>query len=129
MTLEVRDITQAYVQSQSRALNHELLVHLPKELKERYQEGILLRFIKPLYRIAKAGLHWFTTYQKHHHEKLGMEASSSDPCLSVSQEEHPFSIIGLRTHDKLLLGDPAFMQQEKELQATKFKAKPPPTPY
>jgi len=80
MILALRDISQAYIQSDS-TLEREFLVHLPKELKERYPGGTLLRIMKPLYGIAEAGLHWYVTYQKHHREKLLMQDAAHDPCL------------------------------------------------
>jgi hypothetical protein len=83
MTLEIRDISQAYVQSKS-TLAREFLMYLPKELKDRYPEGTILRVMKPLYGIAEAGLHWFATYIRHHQEKLAMASSAYDPCLLIT---------------------------------------------
>ena len=53
MTLEIRDISQAYVQSKS-TLAREFLMYLPKELKDRYPEGTILHVMKLLYGIAEA---------------------------------------------------------------------------
>ncbi|KAI0993172.1 hypothetical protein K3495_g15012, partial [Podosphaera aphanis] len=60
--LELRDITQAYPQSQTN-LNRVILASLPTELRSKYAEGTIIRVIKPLYGIAEAGVHWFATYQ------------------------------------------------------------------
>jgi len=56
MSIELRDITQAYPQAQTN-LKRTILAHLPTELVSRYLEGTLLYVIKPLYRIAEAGVH------------------------------------------------------------------------
>jgi hypothetical protein len=56
MTIQLRDITQAYPQAQT-TLKRTILAHLPTELAHRYPEDTLLHVIKPLYRIAEAGVH------------------------------------------------------------------------
>jgi hypothetical protein len=56
MSVELRDITQAYLQAQTK-LFRTILAHLPKELITKYPEGTIIRVIKPLYRIAEAGVH------------------------------------------------------------------------
>jgi hypothetical protein len=56
MTVQLRDITQAYPQAQTN-LKRTILAHLPTELVSRYPEGTLLHVIKPLYGIAEAGVH------------------------------------------------------------------------
>jgi hypothetical protein len=61
MSMELRDITQAYPQAQT-TLFRTILAHLPKELLTKYPEGTIIRVIKPLYGIAEAGVHWFATY-------------------------------------------------------------------
>jgi hypothetical protein len=124
MTLQLRDISQAYVQSKS-SLAREFLLRLPTELKHRYPEGTILRVMKPLYGIAEAGLHWFATYQKHHHDKLFMDASAYDPCLMVTTEGKPFGITCIQTDDTLHVGtEEFFAQEEEELQKAEFRAKP-----
>jgi hypothetical protein len=61
MSIELRDITQAYLQAQTE-LFRIILSHLPKELIIKYPKGTIIRVIKPLYRIAEAGVYWFATY-------------------------------------------------------------------
>jgi hypothetical protein len=53
MTVQLRDITQAYPQAQT-TLKRTILAHLPTELVSQYLEGTLLYVIKPLYGIAEA---------------------------------------------------------------------------
>jgi len=123
MTLELRDISQAYVQSKS-TLAREFLMRLPIELKDRYPGGTILRVMKPLYGIAEAGLHWFATYTNHHQDKLFMEPSAYDPCLLITKAGKPFGMTGLQTDDTLMLGEPAFMAlEEAELKRAQFRAK------
>src|SRR5216117_1140232 len=124
MILALRDISQAYIQSDS-TLEREFLVHLPKELKESYQEGTLLRIMKPLYGIAEAVLHWYVTYQKHHRDELLMQDAAHDPCLLVTNEDQDFGVAGIQTDDTLMLASRAFLdQEEEELHKAKFRAKP-----
>jgi hypothetical protein len=56
MSVELRDITQAYPQAQT-TLKRMILAHLPTELVTRYLKDTLLHVIKPLYGIAEAGVH------------------------------------------------------------------------
>ena len=56
MSIELRNITQAYLQAQTN-LKRTILAYLPTKLTSRYLEGTLLYVIKPLYRIAKAGVY------------------------------------------------------------------------
>jgi hypothetical protein len=56
MSVELRDITQAYPQAQT-TLKRTILAHLPTELVTRYPKDTLLHVIKPLYGIAEAGVH------------------------------------------------------------------------
>jgi hypothetical protein len=56
MSVELRDITQAYPQAQT-TLKRTILAYLPTELMPRYPKGTLLYVIKLLYRIAEAGVH------------------------------------------------------------------------
>ncbi|KAK1907589.1 hypothetical protein P3342_005916 [Pyrenophora teres f. teres] len=83
MSVKLRDITQAYPQAQT-ALKRTILAHLPAELEHRYPRGTLLHVIKPLYGIAEAGVHWWTTYHGHHCKELDMATSTYDPCLLIT---------------------------------------------
>ena len=56
ISIKLRDITQAYPQAQTN-LKRTILAHLPTKLVSQYLEGTLLYVIKPLYGIAKAGVH------------------------------------------------------------------------
>lgn len=125
MSVELRDITQAYPQAQTE-LFRTVLAHLPKELITKYPEGTIIRVIKPLYGIAEAGVHWFATYQGHHCRELGMATSTYDPCLLITNGgPEAFGIVGLQTDDTLAIGTPAFSSaEEAALQRANFRAKP-----
>ncbi|KAK1918638.1 hypothetical protein P3342_001687 [Pyrenophora teres f. teres] len=108
MSVKLRDITQAYPQAQT-ALKRIILAHLPAELEHRYPRGTLLHVIKPLYGIAEAGVHWWTTYHGHHCKELDMATSTYDPCLLITNgNADVFGIVGMQTDDTIMLGTPAF---------------------
>lgn len=125
MSLELRDITQAYPQAQTN-LFRTILAHLPYELQTKYPEGTIIRVIKPLYGIPEAGVHWFATYHGHHIRELNMVTSTYDPCLLITAgEPERFGIIGMQTDDTLMLGTTEFSQAEEEARdKAQFRAKP-----
>jgi hypothetical protein len=53
MHLWLRNITQAYTQSES-LLQRTILAYLPEQIRHFYPEGSIIVIIKPLYGIAKA---------------------------------------------------------------------------
>ncbi len=126
MSLQLRDITQAYPQSQTR-LTRTILAFLPRELEEKLPEGTIMHIVKPLYGIAEAGVHWFVTYQGHHMTRLGMITSTFDPCLLITETgDDPgyFSITALQTDDTLSICSTSFAAaEERALEETKFRAK------
>jgi hypothetical protein len=72
--LYLRDILQAYVQSIT-MLNRDFYVNPPWELAKRLNliDDLVLKVVKPLYGIPKAGNHWFKTYYSHYLNELAME--------------------------------------------------------
>ena len=56
MFVELRNITQAYLQAQTE-LFCTILAHLLVELKTKYSKGTIIRVIKLLYGIAEAGVY------------------------------------------------------------------------
>lgn len=124
ISLSIRDIAQAYVQSAT-SLNRLILAHLPKETKSKFPTGTIMVVRKPLYGIPEAGTHWWATYHKHHRERLGMVTSTYDPCLLISTAKGAFGVVGMQTDDTLILGSDEFAAlEEKELAEAKFSAKP-----
>jgi hypothetical protein len=80
--------------------------------------------IRPLYGIAKAGTHWWATYNKHHKDKLFMATSTYDPCLLVTTIKGGFGIVRMQTNDTIILADEPFSTlEENELLNAKFIAK------
>ena len=78
--------------------------------------------IKPLYGIAEAGAYWWSTYFKHHTDKLEMETSTYDPCLLISKATAVgFGVVCMQTDDTLGLSDQQFADEENE--QLRFKAK------
>lgn len=125
MTVQLRDVTQAYVQSKT-PLARTILAHLPKELAPKYPPNTIVRLVKPLYGIAEAGVHWWTTYHKHHRTELEMTTSTYDPCLLISTTgENCFGIVGMQTDDTLIVGTEAFSTREEErIQKAEIRCKP-----
>lgn len=114
----LRDISQAYTQS-STTLQREIFIRAPSEMK--LPHGTILRIEKPLYGIAEAGNHWFNTYQKHHIDKLNLQASTYDPCLLYNSD----AVVGLQTDDSLIVATTDFMKKEDhELREAKLLSKP-----
>jgi hypothetical protein len=71
--------------------------------------------IKPLYRIAEAGVHWWTTYHGHHCKELDMSTSTYNPCLLITNNNaDTFGIVGMQTDDTLILGTAVFLLLEEK---------------
>ena len=136
MTVELRDVTQAYPQSKSQ-LTRTVLARLPTELQAKYPPETIMRLMKPLYGIAEAGVHWWKTYHNHHREELNMRTSTYDPCLLVTSDyttgtqlsdlddKSAFGIVGMQTDDTLILGTRTFsLLEEEKIQKEHIKCKP-----
>ncbi|EED15482.1 conserved hypothetical protein [Talaromyces stipitatus ATCC 10500] len=124
-SLWLRDVVQAYIQSQT-YLNRDIFVRPPLELAILLSPGTLLKVVKPLYGIPESGNHWFNTYHSHHTEKLQMETSTYDPCLlHCTNSSNGFGVVGMQTDDTLILADEAFAnREEKEIKAARIQCKP-----
>lgn len=115
--LYIRHISQAYVQLTT-ALNRRFYIKPPKEID--LGQGNVLKALRPLYGVPKAGTHWFRTYHKHHIEKLNLTISTYDLCLLYNHQ----AIVGLQTDDTLYLGTPDYVtQEETELKKAGYLAK------
>jgi hypothetical protein len=83
---------------------------------------LILKILKPLYRVPKAGNHWFKTYYTYYTKNLNITQLTYDPCLLYSNK--PFNIVGLQTNNTLFLIDKTFTDTEKnKLHKAKFIAK------
>jgi N-glycosylase/DNA lyase len=102
-----------------------ILARLPKEIKRIYLENTLIVVVKPLYRVAKAGNHWWATYSKHYREKLSMTILTYDLCLLITTTKEAFRLVRIQTDDTLLLADNKFATKEEiKLKKAKFTSKP-----
>jgi hypothetical protein len=88
--LYLRDISQAYVQSATN-LNHEFYIQLSCELL--IDNDLILKVLKPLYRVSEAGNHWFKIYYTHYTKNLNITQLTYNLCLLYSNK--PFGIVGL----------------------------------
>jgi hypothetical protein len=121
--LELRNITQVYSQL-SFKLNRKIFARLPKEFRDKYPRNTIIQVIRPFYRIAESGVHWWFTYHKHHLEELNMVISTYDPCLLITFNG-PFGITGMQTDDTLMICFSEFSAKEEEkIQKAAFRAKP-----
>jgi hypothetical protein len=119
---ELRDITQAYVQSDDKLARY-ILARLPKEIQGDYPRDTLLEVIRPLYGIAEAGAYWFRTYQEHHIKELKMKPSTFDPCLLFrTGGPETFGITGLQTDDTFSFVTKDLSRTEEE-KIARFRAK------
>lgn len=73
--------------------------------------------VKPLYGIVEAGAYWWSTYFKHHTEKLRIEILIYDPyLLLIKIITEGFRIISIQTNNTLGLLDNKFtLIEAKEL--------------
>jgi hypothetical protein len=98
---------------------------LPKEIKDKFPPNTIIIVHKPLYRIPEAGTHWWTTYYKHHKEKLIIAMFTYNPCLLITTTKTAFSVVKIQTDDTLILKSKEFNTiEDKKLTKAKFSAKP-----
>ena len=118
----VRDVTQAYVQSESEL---EREVYLEPVPEMNLPKGKVLGAVKPLYGVPESGLHWFITYRDHHEEKLGMKCCTVDNCLLYRREiaEKVPDIVMLQVDDSFGAGSRRFIEEEQQY-STEFRTKP-----
>lgn len=95
------------------------------EFKRKYREDIVLRVVKPLCSLAKAGNHWFATCLDSYKKKLRIEMTFYDTCLFITKDSgNNIGIVGLQTDDTVNVGTETFIKkEEKEIIRAKFKAK------
>lgn len=110
--LYLRDVVQLYMQSTSN-LNHESYIRLSPKLILLFDDSCncIIKVIKSLYFIAKAGNSLFATYYPHHKEKCKMRESSYN--LYLLYNFGPFGIVGIQTDDILILADNNFASVEE----------------
>jgi hypothetical protein len=98
---------------------------LPKKIKDRFSPNTIIIVQKLLYRILKAGTHWWATYHKHHKEKLVIATFTYNLCFLIIIIKVAFGVVGIQTDDTLIFRLKEFNTIEKEeLTKAKFSAKP-----
>ena len=74
--------------------------------------NIILKVIKPLYRIPKAGNYWFNIYHIYYIKELQMSQLTYNPCLLYTNTNTSitagFRVIGLQTDNILFIKDNVF---------------------
>jgi hypothetical protein len=90
-------------------------VPLKLSIAFRVSQGTILKVIRPLYSIPKAGNYWFKTYYNYYIKELNMSQSTYNPCLLHLNNPINFGIVSLQTDDTLLLANLVFaiLEQEK----------------
>jgi len=68
----------------------------------------IIKVIKPLYGIPKAGNYWFLTYHLYYTEKLKIKESTYNPYLLYTHEAG-VGIIGLQTNNTLFIRNKEFV--------------------
>ncbi len=113
--LYLRDIIQAYVQSQSN-LNRDFYVQSLSELIKlmSISSECILKMIKSLYEVSETDNHWFKTYHDHHTDKLNMISFTYNSCLLYIIDHICMSIVSMQTDDTLILADQSFAVVENE---------------
>lgn len=81
-----RHVSHSCVQADT-VVQREIYIHSPSVLN--FAMKTLLRVDKPLYRMPKAGVHWFHTYHNHHRDVLDLRSLILDTCLLFTP--HRFS--------------------------------------
>lgn len=117
----IRDVSQAYVQSET-VLNRALYLKPPEEMQLPDDKLLLVK--KSLYGISESGLHWFTTYHKHHRERINMEEARGDKCVLYRRSTSTLDgITILQVDDSFGHGTKQFLHDE-ESASTHFQCKP-----
>jgi hypothetical protein len=90
-----------------------IIAKLLEQIKDLYPEGTIMVVIRPLYGIAEAGAYWWSTYFKHHTERLGMETTTYDPCLLVTTADSGlFGLVAVQTNNTLNFNNSAFAEKK-----------------
>lgn len=117
----VRDISQAYVQSES-SLDRKVFLRPPAEMGLADDE--LIEAVKPLYGIPESGLHWYKTYHSHHCNTLQMTPTTFDPCLLFRKGNSAAEgVCIMQVDDSFGHGVSSFLEVE-ESKSRRFKTKP-----
>src|ERR1700679_357206 len=70
--------------------------------------------LKPLYKITKAGTHWWAIYSKYYKEKLLITTFIFNPCFLITTTGTPFGIISMQINNTIILGNNQFLTLKKD---------------
>ena len=121
LDIYLRDISQAYVSSESKLLREVYLVP-PRELG--LDPDVLWKVLRSLYGLPESGYIWFETYLGHHHGRLRMKSTAMDPCLLYrkTQDGSVDGLVCLQVDDSIGAGSQEFLREEAEA-AKRFKTR------
>lgn len=109
----IRDISQAYVSSDSKLLRKVYLIP-PRELQ--LDSDILWFVERPLYGLPESGVCWYNTYSGHHRDVLNMKSTATDPCFLYrhNKNEDLDGMVCLQVDDSIGSGSSEFLEQEEK---------------
>src|SRR5882757_6222930 len=95
-------------------LNQNFYIRVPFKLSMAFRvlQGTILKVVRLLYSIPKAGNYWFKIYYNHYIKELNMSQSTYNPYLLHLNNSINFRIISLQTNDTLLLANLVFTASE-----------------
>lgn len=88
MSCYARSYTQAYTKS---VLSLEREIYVSPPIEYGFPTQKVLKVVKPPYGIPNSGPHRYTTYVKHHTQRLGLSRSRADPYLLYRQDGDYFA--------------------------------------
>ena len=91
-------------------LNWDFYIRVPFKLSTvlKIPQSTILKVIRPLYSIPKAGNYWFKTYHNYYIKELNISQSIYDFYLLHFNNPTNFGIVSLQTNNTLLLANLAF---------------------
>ncbi len=121
MLMYSRDISQAYIQSESK-LERDVYVRAPPEMN--LPPSKILKVLKPLCGIPESCLHWFVTYMNHYRMNLGMRSTRYDPCILHKRDGGKLvGMIVLKVDESFGFGTEKIPKRRGK-ESRKFKSKP-----
>lgn len=110
-TLFCRVVAQAYLKS-SKNLTRDVYIRDPRELG--LPPNTVIKFLKPLYGIPEAVLHWYLRNIDHHIPRLGMRRTTVDPYMLVRKNADGINgLVILQVDDSFAFGKEDFLRDEE----------------
>jgi hypothetical protein len=84
-------------------------------MRDLHPKGTIMVVVRPFYGVAEAGAYWWSTYFKHHCERLGIKTFTYNSCLLVIIAELGcFNLVGMQTDDIFGLNDFTFATRKSD---------------